>query len=218
MDFAWTPHRFSGGALALDVANSVVLRFDASRSIDRFADRAQMDGFAVAAASFSAERALFGALAPVEVGHRAGFLALREAIDGYFRFRIRSGGDDEASSARLADLLEAAAAILRVGVKASLEAQTAHSALRLLSGEALERMKICGHCGWLFIDKSRNRSRLWCDMAVCGNRVKASRHYRRSRGGSVADGAVEGGVAETGAAKGGAAEGGAAEGGAERRG
>lgn len=207
MDFAWTSHRFSGGALALDVANSVILRFDASRSLDRFADKAQMDGFATAAASFSAERALFGPLTPVDVRNRAGFLALREAIDGYFRLHLQSGGHDEGLRERLADLLEAAAAMLRVGKKASLEAQTAHSALRLLSGEALGRMKICGHCGWLFIDKSRNRSRLWCDMAVCGNRVKASRHYRRGRGEAAKREAVEGGVAEgevaeTGAAKG----------------
>jgi predicted RNA-binding Zn ribbon-like protein len=44
-----------------------------------------------------------------------------------------------------------------------------------------ERMKICGNCGWLFIDRSKNRSRAWCDMAVCGNRTKANRHYRRKK-------------------------------------
>jgi predicted RNA-binding Zn ribbon-like protein len=182
MSFAWTPHRFAGGALALDVANSVILRFDASRSIDRFADRDQLEAFQAAAASFSAERSLFGSLTSVTAENRAGFIALREAIDGYFRRRILSGDAADGSSERLAGLLEAVAAMLRSGAKASLEAETAHSALRLLSGEALDRMKICGHCGWLFLDRSRNRSRLWCDMAVCGNRVKASRHYRRGRG------------------------------------
>ena len=40
-------------------------------------------------------------------------------------------------------------------------------------------MKICGNCGWLFIDRSKNKSRTWCDMAVCGNRAKANRHYQR---------------------------------------
>ena len=44
-----------------------------------------------------------------------------------------------------------------------------------------ERLKICPNCQWLFLDRSRNRSRAWCDMAVCGNRAKASRHYRRNR-------------------------------------
>ena len=41
--------------------------------------------------------------------------------------------------------------------------------------------RICGNCGWLFIDRSKNRSRSWCDMAVCGNRVKANRHYHRKK-------------------------------------
>ena len=45
MTFSWTPHRFSGGALALDVANSVVLRSDPARRIDRFAEPATMDAF-----------------------------------------------------------------------------------------------------------------------------------------------------------------------------
>jgi predicted RNA-binding Zn ribbon-like protein len=177
MDFAWTPHRFTGGALALDVANSVILRFDSERSIDRFAAAGQMDAFPKAAAEFSAERALFAELAPVEpVNHRL-FLQLREAIDRYFRARVQGGGDDTL----LAGLLEAAAAILRRAGRHSLEAATAHSALRLLADEEISRLKICGNCGWLFIDRSRNRSRLWCDMTVCGNRIKASRHYQRKK-------------------------------------
>ncbi|MGO7203500.1 nucleoside-diphosphate kinase [Rhizobium ruizarguesonis] len=62
MSFSWTPHRFAGGALALDVVNSVVLRHDATRRIDRFAVRDQMQSFPRAAAEFCAERALFGEL------------------------------------------------------------------------------------------------------------------------------------------------------------
>lgn len=34
-------------------------------------------------------------------------------------------------------------------------------------------------CAWLFLDRSRNRSRRWCDMKTCGNREKARRHYQR---------------------------------------
>jgi predicted RNA-binding Zn ribbon-like protein len=177
MDFAWTPHRFAGGALALDVANSVILRFDPERSIDRFAKAGQMDTFPAAATEFSAERALFGALVPVDPVNHVAFLQLREAIDRYFRTRVQGDGNDRL----LAELLEAAAAILRSAGRPSLEAETAHSALRLLANEEIARLKICGNCGWLFIDRSRNRSRLWCDMAVCGNRVKASRHYHRRK-------------------------------------
>jgi predicted RNA-binding Zn ribbon-like protein len=36
-------------------------------------------------------------------------------------------------------------------------------------------------CGWLFLDRSRNHARRWCDMKVCGNNAKARRFYRRHR-------------------------------------
>jgi predicted RNA-binding Zn ribbon-like protein len=37
------------------------------------------------------------------------------------------------------------------------------------------RLKICpaDNCLWAFYDQSRNRSRSWCSMRVCGNREKA---------------------------------------------
>ncbi len=85
MSFAWTAHRFSGGALALDVANSVIMRHDASRSIDRFAADEQLQSFPEAAAEFCAERALFGEVLPVAPENRQNFIALREATDHYFR-------------------------------------------------------------------------------------------------------------------------------------
>jgi predicted RNA-binding Zn ribbon-like protein len=38
-----------------------------------------------------------------------------------------------------------------------------------------DRVKICpaDDCRWAFFDQSRNRSRNWCSMRVCGNREKA---------------------------------------------
>ncbi|RWX75854.1 hypothetical protein EPK99_19430 [Neorhizobium lilium] len=177
MSFTWTQHRFAGGALALDVVNSVVLRADPEHRADRFEIAEQLEAFPEAAARFSAERALFGDLRPPAANSREAFLALREAIDRYFRARV-SGIP---SPALLADLLEAIAFILRRSETTSLEAATAHSALRLLSDTESARLKICGNCGWLFLDRSRNRSRAWCDMAVCGNRIKASRHYHRKK-------------------------------------
>ena len=45
------------------------------------------------------------------------------------------------------------------------------------------RVKVCPaeDCRWAFYDRSRNRSRTWCSMQVCGNREKA-RTWRRSVG------------------------------------
>lgn len=34
-------------------------------------------------------------------------------------------------------------------------------------------------CVWLFMDASKNATRRWCDMASCGNRAKARRHYQK---------------------------------------
>jgi predicted RNA-binding Zn ribbon-like protein len=42
-----------------------------------------------------------------------------------------------------------------------------------------QRLKVCptDTCQWAFYDASRNRSAVWCDMRVCGNRAKV-RGYR----------------------------------------
>lgn len=65
-----------------------------------------------------------------------------------------------------------------------LVAAVVESALALLSNpEQRERLKRCENpaCVLLFVDRSKNRTRRWCDMDTCGNRLKASRHYQRQR-------------------------------------
>jgi predicted RNA-binding Zn ribbon-like protein len=59
------------------------------------------------------------------------------------------------------------------------------SAAELLTGAERTRVRECASdtCAWLFLDRSKNASRRWCDMAVCGNRAKARRHRGRLRGG-----------------------------------
>jgi predicted RNA-binding Zn ribbon-like protein len=44
------------------------------------------------------------------------------------------------------------------------------------------RVKACraDTCQWAFYDRSRNRSGVWCDMAVCGNRTKVRTYRDRS--------------------------------------
>jgi predicted RNA-binding Zn ribbon-like protein len=60
----------------------------------------------------------------------------------------------------------------------------AWSAAQLLTSEELPALKRCAadQCGWVFLDRSRNQARRWCDMKVCGNNEKARRFYRRRRG------------------------------------
>jgi predicted RNA-binding Zn ribbon-like protein len=45
------------------------------------------------------------------------------------------------------------------------------------------RLKACpaDACGEAFYDRSRNRSRTWCAMSVCGNRAKARSYRARQR-------------------------------------
>jgi predicted RNA-binding Zn ribbon-like protein len=45
------------------------------------------------------------------------------------------------------------------------------------------RLKACpaATCGWAFYDHSRNHSRTWCTMDVCGNRAKARSYRARHR-------------------------------------
>lgn len=60
----------------------------------------------------------------------------------------------------------------------------AQAAVALLTQSDHKRIKQCQgkHCGWLFCDSSKNNSRRWCDMSVCGNRskIRALRKRRES--------------------------------------
>lgn len=55
--------------------------------------------------------------------------------------------------------------------------------IELLTSDKLDRLKICcdDHCGWIFLDMSKNRSRRWCSMKECGNRAKARQHYHKTK-------------------------------------
>ena len=108
--------------------------------------------------------------------------ALRELLRGHNGFAV----DREAAS----ETLDA------VARKAGLDLRFVEGAIRFVPrkrgvtgglglllaavGQAMadgswQRLKACksDSCRWAFIDNARNRSRQWCDMAVCGNRAKA---------------------------------------------
>jgi predicted RNA-binding Zn ribbon-like protein len=53
----------------------------------------------------------------------------------------------------------------------------AMSAADLMTSEAVYRVRACQNleCRWLFLDTSKNHTRRWCDMKLCGNRMKARR-------------------------------------------
>jgi predicted RNA-binding Zn ribbon-like protein len=65
------------------------------------------------------------------------------------------------------------------------------SASDLMMSQAMDRVRACDNpeCRWLFLDTSKNQTRRWCDMKVCGNRMKARRFKARVTTGSSAQAA-----------------------------
>ena len=51
----------------------------------------------------------------------------------------------------------------------------------MLPGADRQRVRACGAdtCRWLFLDTSKNHTRRWCNMRICGNRMKARRFQAR---------------------------------------
>ena len=59
----------------------------------------------------------------------------------------------------------------------------AAAASALIMSPEHERIRACDAptCRWLFLDTSKNHSRRWCNMKVCGNRAKARTFQQRHR-------------------------------------
>jgi predicted RNA-binding Zn ribbon-like protein len=138
-----------------------------------------------------AELGLVSAAAPVSEHDLRRALELREAL------RALALANNAGAAARGAEqaLEQAALGVLGVRFHDGLPrlegtAPGVAGALATLVGIVVEaaaagtwsRVKACPAeaCGWLFYDRSRNGSRSWCDMAVCGNRTK-TRAYRARR-------------------------------------
>jgi len=124
---------------------------------------------------------------------------LRRALYRTFLAAASGGSPDDADLRTITTLGRAAAT--RTGLRPSGETFTwtldeegtldlawpiwkiAELAVRLLTSDALAHVRQCADptCGWLFLDRSRNHSRRWCDMRSCGNRAKARRNYAQQK-------------------------------------
>ncbi len=169
--FPWGDHHFVAGSPALDFTNAVVYRLDPARREDRFRHPGDVNAWTAAAGL---------AVAPVDVGDMRDVIAAREAINAFFR--LAEGTDKTRAWRRLIRLYARQIAGLDEAPRARLPALILHEAVSLRFSPWHVRIKTCGGCGWLFVDRTRNASRRWCISALCGNRDKARRHYHRKKG------------------------------------
>jgi predicted RNA-binding Zn ribbon-like protein len=51
----------------------------------------------------------------------------------------------------------------------------------LLASDEAARIRECGgeDCGWMYVDRSRNGLRRWCQMEVCGTKEKSRQRALR---------------------------------------
>lgn len=179
MDIDWNAHRFSGGVLALDFINTVIYRDDPSRRLDRLNNLGQIDRFACAATKFRcSELGVDARFQHVSSAEGDILIDLRERADDYFRPFARR---QDAKLTGLADLLAILASAVGDYGGHSFVHQLALSTLRHMGEPQVSKTRVCSNCHWLFLDRSKNGSRVWCDMSVCGNRHKARLNYRRQR-------------------------------------
>jgi predicted RNA-binding Zn ribbon-like protein len=93
---------------------------------------------------------------------------------------------EAAEAARVARLLSEKGEVRRVidadaaGV-ATIRYRLAEGMVALLTSDRLARVSRCPSCGWFFVDTTKNRSRRWCSMAMCGSAVKARNYYWRTK-------------------------------------
>jgi predicted RNA-binding Zn ribbon-like protein len=173
------PHRIAGN-LALDFANTISWR-GTDHEVDHLGDADGILAWAkdagLVGVDFSANRTQPARL--LSDGRR-----LRSAID---EVGAAIAGGKEPPTQGLAAIHDLAArtfaAASLAGAPSVIEfahgdriiGPLAWAAVELLRSDRLDRLKRCPphDCRWLFIDRTKNASRRWCDMATCGNRAKA---------------------------------------------
>jgi predicted RNA-binding Zn ribbon-like protein len=192
------PLRYVGGDPALDLVNTVDWTPDGQAderldSYGRLAEWAHGAGLASrreAAALAGRATARPGEASAALRRAREARLAIRRAMLARAR-----GAASTADVAELNRLLADALPHLRLtrgseGLELAWQDAVSHlespvwgavwSAAQLLASEEADRIRVCAgpDCGWMYVDRSRNGLRRWCEMATCGTREKS----RRRRG------------------------------------
>ncbi|HSE27252.1 MAG TPA: ABATE domain-containing protein [Gemmatimonadales bacterium] len=189
------PLRFVGGDPALDLVNTVdwTPRGQVDERLDDYGRLAEWaHGAGLASRREAAALAARAAARPGEAS--AALLLAREARQA-IRRAVAARARGAASSADLAELnrlLGEALPHLRLarggdGLELAWQDAESHlespvwgavwSAAKLLASDEADRIRMCAgpDCGWMYVDRSRNGLRRWCEMATCGTREKSRR-------------------------------------------
>ncbi|WP_162243371.1 ABATE domain-containing protein [Cellulomonas sp. Leaf334] len=189
-----------GGALCLDVANSVDGRvletpLDYLTTYVDLVDWATRAG-ALSHAEAEALRVRADADPTAARDELARARALRESVFALFHGHATEGSADAEHLARVQEAytealrhgrLEPAAGTMRWTWEPDLALPrwlVAQSAVELATSGSLGRVKACASqdgCQYLFVDTSKNGSRRWCSMTDCGNQAKSKRLTARRR-------------------------------------
>jgi predicted RNA-binding Zn ribbon-like protein len=195
-DGGWT--QAVGNHVALDLVNTVSWRLDAARTVDRLPDGAALVRWVHFAGLLDDDTAAAFALEVADdpaTGSRAAARVRRAREQLYQVVQPLAVGEEPTPEdvtvlhRRLLEVLGRAALATPMPLEWSIDLRSVRDlpdALglqmwRLLEQEAPARLRQCqdADCGWLFLDRTKNASRVWCSSADCGNRTRARRHYQR---------------------------------------
>jgi predicted RNA-binding Zn ribbon-like protein len=200
----------SGGHPALDFVNSLDDRFDEDGPVELLADYGDLLRFAEQTSLLDPRqvRQLGSSVSP-DAAARAlrGARELREAMAAAFYGGVDGHRPPPADIRTLERHFHAASAHQELRWKPPTENSSGRSemgwdwgrfelhpelpvwivsqtAAQLMMSDAMDRVRACGvqTCRWLFLDTSKNHTRRWCNMKVCGNRMKARRFQARREG------------------------------------
>jgi len=196
------PFEITGGALCLDLANTVDNR-PTGRRRDYLATYDDLVSWGMQAGALTRDEAAGlrtrARRDPAQARRAlAGTLKAREAIFAIFSAEAQGRRPSPEALATFETALPGALARLRLrrgagGYELAWPDEphldrvvwpALRSATELLTSAELRLIRLCASetCDWLFLDRSRNQSRRWCNMKVCGNRHKVREHYLRRRG------------------------------------
>ena len=198
-----TPFEYTGGNLCLDFANTVNYRSNAERRRELLTEYARLLQWGEESGAISKKTAEHLQERAAEAPGNAqsavrSAIQLRDVIYDIFSCVARRHGIPSTALAVLNKAVQRAfehAQIAHVNrhfawewilPEHSLDAMTwpvARAAADLLTSEELGLVRQCASedCAWLFLDKTKNHRRRWCDMKTCGNRNKARRYYYRQK-------------------------------------